>query len=119
MNKKEKVIKLMQVIPCRELRCDFWDFDSNSCFKLPQDKDIDCPFYNQVKGIFGRPKKKGKFELIKNPVAFWRCGDCGRTFTRLYSLRIHMARIHNSLYTLLNTETKVGIPSDSKTEEKQ
>lgn len=44
---REKIIGLMQRIPCRELRCDFWDSDGNYCFKHPKD-NVDCPFYNQV-----------------------------------------------------------------------
>jgi hypothetical protein len=45
-----------------------------------------------------------------NPIVHWTCGTCSQKFSRRYSLLIHVARIHDAPYTLLDLNTKVGQP---------
>ena len=49
-------------------------------------------------------------ELFVNPDPKWICGECGRTFTRRYSMLLHIRRIHGAPYTLMDNERRVGNP---------
>jgi hypothetical protein len=49
-----------------------------------------------------------------NPIVHWTCGACGQKFSRRYSLLVHVARIHGAPYTLLDLNTKVGMPDWDK-----
>ena len=59
-------------------------------------------------------QKRKRIYRATNPIVRWTCAECGGTFSRRYSLLVHVARAHGAPYTLLNLTTKVGTPSWKK-----
>ena len=50
-------------------------------------------------------------DIVVNPDPRWTCGECGRTFTRRYSMLLHIRQIHEAPYTLLDSDRRIGNPS--------
>lgn len=50
-------------------------------------------------------------DIVANPDPRWTCGECGRTFTRRYSMLLHIRQIHGAPYTLIDSGRRLGNPS--------
>ena len=59
-------------------------------------------------------KRRKRIYRATNPIVRWTCAECGQSFSRRYSLLVHVARIHEAPYTLLDLNTKVGKPDWGK-----
>ena len=55
-------------------------------------------------------QRRKRIYRATNPIVHWTCGECGVKLSRRYSLLVHVARIHQAPYTLLDLNTKVGMP---------
>lgn len=63
---------------------------------------------------------------IRNPKPYvglythpWKCGECGKTLSRLDALCLHSRTVHGAEYTRLDREKLVGHPTQEPPKEKK